>query len=64
MDLDHHNLGEELLLLLTSIFLFFPFSHGFLSSSPMEAELIFVALGGGCWMEIKASPSTHVKRPK
>ena len=64
VDLDHHNLGEELPLLLPSIFLFFPFSLGFLSSSSMEAELIFVTLGGGGWLKGKASPSTHVQIPK
>ena len=64
MDLDHHNLGEELPLLLPSIFLFFPCSLGFLSSSLLKDELIFVTLGGGCWMEGKASPSTHVQSPK
>ena len=64
VDLDHHNLGEELPLLLPSIFLFFPCSLGFLSSSLLEDELIFVTLGGGCWMEGKASPSTHVQSPK
>ena len=40
VDLDHHNLGEELPLLLPSIFLFFPCSLGFLSSSLLEDELI------------------------
>jgi len=64
VDLDHHNLGEELPFLLPSIFLFFPCSLGFLSSSLLEDELIFVTLGGGCWMEGKASPSTHVQSPK
>ena len=64
VDLDHHNLGEELPLLLPLIFLFFPFSPGFLSSSPLEDELIFVTLGGGYWMEGKSSPSTHVQSPK
>ena len=53
VDLDHHNLGEVL-----------PCSLGFLSSSLLEDELIFVTLGGGCWMEGKASPSTHVQSPK
>ena len=64
VDLDHHNLREELPLLLPSIFISFPFYVGFTSSSPMEAELIFVTLDGGCWMEGKASPSTHVQSPK
>ena len=48
VDLNHHNLGEELPLLLPSIFLFFPCSLGFLSSSLLDDELIFVTLGGGC----------------
>jgi len=60
VDLDHHNLGEELSLLLPLIFIFFLFSLGFLSFSLMEDELIFVTLGGGCWMEGKPSPSSHV----
>ena len=64
VDLDHHNLGEELPLLLPSIFLFFPCSLGFfLSSSLLDDDLIFVTLGGDCWMG-KASPSTHVQSPK
>ena len=63
VDLDHHNLGEKLPFLLPSIFLFFPCSLSFLSSL-LEDELIFVTLGGGCWMEGKASPSTHVQSPK
>ena len=64
VDLDHHNLGEELPFLLPSIFLFFPCSLGFLSSSLLEDKLIFATLGGGCWMEGKASPSSHVQSPK
>ena len=64
VDLDHHNLGEELPLLLPSIFLFFPCSLGFLSSSLLEDELIFVTLGGGSWMEGKASASSHVQSLK
>ena len=64
VDLDQHNLGEELPLLVPLIFLFFPCSLGFLSSSLLEDELIFVTLGGGCWMKGKASPSSHVQSPK
>ena len=63
VDLDYRNLVEELYLLLPSICLFFPFSLGFLSS-PLEDELIFVTLGGGCRMEDKTSPSTHVQSKK
>ena len=48
VDLDHHNLGEELPLLLPSIFLLFPCSPSFLSYSLLEDELIFVTLGDGC----------------
>ena len=64
VDLDHHNLEEELPFLLPSIFLFFPCSLGFLSPSLLEDELIFVTLGSGCWIEGKAYPSTHVQSPK
>ena len=41
VDLDHHNLGEELHFLLPLIFLFFPCSLGFLSSSLLKDQLIF-----------------------
>ena len=40
VDLDHHNLGEELRFLLPSIFLFFPYSLGFLSSSFFDPLLL------------------------
>ena len=65
VDLDHHNLGEELPFSSSFNLPLLPLlSLGFLSSSLLEDELIFVTFGGGCWMEGKASPSTHVQSPK